>query len=144
MQYGGFNSLASNMKKLSVNETKWSSLLARTRAFILDISIWIFDFGVPKNYRHFRETSPWSARNWGSLALLMIIIEDSRCLVSSRKWGNLHVAFPLLKINISKNPDSFHYQEYLWKVIYSSFLVFKLLNNLISCPILAALIHSLL
>ena len=68
----------------------------------------------------------------------------SRCLVSSRKWGNLHVAFPLLKINIPKNPDSFHYQEYLWKVIYSSFLVFKLLNNLISCLILAALIHSLL
>ena len=35
----GFNSFASNMIKLSVNETKWSSLLARTRALILYISI---------------------------------------------------------------------------------------------------------
>ena len=30
---------ACNMIKLSVNETKWSSLLARTRALILYISI---------------------------------------------------------------------------------------------------------
>ena len=36
------------MKKLSVSETKWSSLLARTRALILYISIWIFDFGPEK------------------------------------------------------------------------------------------------
>ena len=44
----GFNSFASNTIKLSVNETKWSSLLARTRALILYISIWIFDFGPAK------------------------------------------------------------------------------------------------
>ena len=36
------------MIKLSVNETKWSCLLARTRAVILYISIWIFDFGFVK------------------------------------------------------------------------------------------------
>ena len=48
MQDRGFNSLASNMTKLSVNETKWSSLLARIRALILHISIWIFDFGPEK------------------------------------------------------------------------------------------------
>ena len=36
------------MIKLSVNETKWSSLLARTRALILNISIWIFDFEARK------------------------------------------------------------------------------------------------
>ena len=35
----GFNSFASNMIKLSVNEIKWSSLLARTHALILFISI---------------------------------------------------------------------------------------------------------
>ena len=35
----GFNSFASYMIKLSVNETKWSSLLARTLAPILYISI---------------------------------------------------------------------------------------------------------
>ena len=34
--------------KLSVNETKWSSLLARTCALILYISIRIFEFG-PEN-----------------------------------------------------------------------------------------------
>ena len=39
MQDRGFNSLASNIIKLSVSETKWSSLLARTRALILSISI---------------------------------------------------------------------------------------------------------
>ena len=44
----GFNSFASSMIKLSVSETKWSSLLARTRALILCISIWIFDFGPEK------------------------------------------------------------------------------------------------
>ena len=36
------------MIKLSVNETKWSSLLARTCALILYISVWIFDFGPVK------------------------------------------------------------------------------------------------
>ena len=34
-----FNSFASNMIKLSVSETKWSSLLASTRALIPYISI---------------------------------------------------------------------------------------------------------
>ena len=48
MQGRGFNSFASSMIKLSVNETKWSSLLARTCALILDISIWKFDFGPEK------------------------------------------------------------------------------------------------
>ena len=41
-------SFASNMIKLSVNETKWSSLLARARALILYISIWTFDFAPEK------------------------------------------------------------------------------------------------
>ena len=36
------------MIKLSVSETKWRSLLARTLALILYISIWIFDFGPEK------------------------------------------------------------------------------------------------
>ena len=48
MQDRGFNSLASDMIKLSVNETNCSSLLARTLAFIFDISILIFDFGPEK------------------------------------------------------------------------------------------------
>ena len=36
------------MIKVSGSETKWSSLLARTSALILYISIWIFDFGSGK------------------------------------------------------------------------------------------------
>ena len=39
MQDRGFNSFAANMIKLSVNETKWSSLLARTCDLILYIKI---------------------------------------------------------------------------------------------------------
>ena len=44
MQDKGFNSFISNMTNLSVNETKRSSLLARTRALILYISN--FDLNV--------------------------------------------------------------------------------------------------
>ena len=48
MKERNFNSFLSSMIKLSVNETKWTILLARTRALILFISIWIFDFGPEK------------------------------------------------------------------------------------------------
>ena len=48
MQERGFNSFASNVIKLSDNETKWCSLLARTRALIPYISIGIFDCGPEK------------------------------------------------------------------------------------------------
>ena len=48
MKDRSFNSFSSYMIKLLVNETKWSILLARTRALILFISIWIFDFGPEK------------------------------------------------------------------------------------------------
>ena len=89
------------MIKLSVNETKWSSLLARTSALTLYISIWIFDFGPvklpglwrngplgqnywnlwlackpkqlygPVNYRDFRETSPRSENRCGNWHFLI-------------------------------------------------------------------------
>ena len=54
MQGRGFNSFASNKIKLAVNGAKWSTLLARTRALVLYISI-----SGPKSYRDFRETGPW-------------------------------------------------------------------------------------
>ena len=60
MQGRSFNSFASNMIKLSVNETKWSSLLARAHALIPYISIWKFDVGP--------ETVPGLSRN-GPLAM---------------------------------------------------------------------------
>ena len=55
MQDRGLNSFASNMIKLSVKETKWSILLARTRPLILFSSISDLISG-PKSYRDFRET----------------------------------------------------------------------------------------
>ena len=64
MQGRGFSSFASNMIKLSVNETEWSSLLARTRALILYISIWKFDYGP--------ETLSGLSRN-GSLGLNVFV-----------------------------------------------------------------------
>ena len=58
MQGRSFNSFASNMIKLSVNETKRSSLLARPTPLLL-----IFRFenliSGPKRYLGFRETGPW-------------------------------------------------------------------------------------
>ena len=48
MQDRGLNSFVANMIKLSVIETKWSTLLARTRTLILCISIRIFAFGPEK------------------------------------------------------------------------------------------------
>ena len=55
MQGRGFNSFASNVIKLSANETTWSSLLARTRALILYFSICKSNFGP--------ETLPGLSRN---------------------------------------------------------------------------------
>ena len=48
MKDRSFNSFASHMIKLSVNETKWSSLLATTSALIPFFCISIFDFGPEK------------------------------------------------------------------------------------------------
>ena len=47
--------------KLAVNETKLSTLLARTRALVLYISI-----SGPKSYRDFRETGPWPRQGTAS------------------------------------------------------------------------------
>ena len=57
----GFNSFASDMIKLSVNETKWDSLLAWTRALILYILIWIFDFR-PENLPGLSRNGPQDSR----------------------------------------------------------------------------------
>ena len=54
MQDKGFNRLASNKIKLSVNEIKWSSFVARTRA----ISLWILDFGPEKITGGFEKWAP--------------------------------------------------------------------------------------
>ena len=77
-----FNRFASSMIKLLVSETKWSSLLARTCALILYISIWIFDFGPVKSYRDFRETGPMSENEcakWHVLVWNRVMIWRARC-----------------------------------------------------------------
>ena len=59
------------MIKLSVNETKWSSSQARTRALIFYILIWIFDFGpekLPGRSGTFRDV-PGRSRNGPQLDL---------------------------------------------------------------------------
>ena len=62
------------MIKLSVNETKWSILLARTHAPILFISIWIFDFGPEKLLGLWRN---------GQLT-------TSCCFIFCAKWPPIH------------------------------------------------------
>ena len=49
------------MIKLSVSESKWSSLLARNQALILYISIWKFDFGPEK--------LPGLSRDWPQVSM---------------------------------------------------------------------------
>ena len=64
--------------KLPVNETKWSILLARTRALILFISIWIFDFGPKKVIGTFKKRA------------LGLIIARGRCVSGHvvRAWSS--------------------------------------------------------
>ena len=64
------------MIKLWVNETKWSSLLARTRVPILYISVWIFDFGPEK--------LPGLSRNGPLQARKMLIMISRLCPVRSK------------------------------------------------------------
>ena len=77
IQDRGFNSFASNMIKLSVNETKWSSLLAKTRDRILYILIRKFDFGPEK--------LPGLSRN-GPLARKMAIANQGGPVKRKMKW----------------------------------------------------------
>ena len=86
MQDRGFNSFASNMIKLSVNEIKWSSLLASTRALILYISIWKLISG-PKSYRDFRQTGPMSLFTF-HLLLVWWIQNDGKTNKNCKQGAN--------------------------------------------------------
>ena len=79
MQGRSFSSFASNMIKLSVNETERSSLLARTRALILYTSIWKFDFGP--------ETLPGPSRNGSLVKAPPLCI-----LLNNIRWSTLSKA----------------------------------------------------
>ena len=84
MQDRGFNSFASNMIKLSVNETKWSSLLARTSALILYISIRKFDFepeklpGLSRNGPQSRNRVPWGSLRTADVFPVVASVEKRR------------------------------------------------------------------
>ena len=97
MQGRGFSSFASNMIKLSVNETKWSSLLARTRALILYISIWKFDFGP--------ETLPGLSRNGPRGFLILFPNEANRTGIFYHGMiaYNIHLLVSL-STKVSKTP----------------------------------------
>ena len=75
------------MIKLSVNETKWSSLLGRTGALILYILIWIFDFGPEKLPGPFDKWAPGLARG---LFWLMGRSLNQTSKTRARKWGHSH------------------------------------------------------
>ena len=79
------------MIKLSVNETKWSSLLARTHAFILYISISVFDFGPEKLPGLSRNGPLVITKIWARLLQITICNKtenDNRLLKNSE--GNSH------------------------------------------------------
>ena len=90
------------MIKLSVNEIKWSSLLTRTRAFILYISIWIFDFGPEK--------FPGLSRNGPRITLAYVTWGGSQ---ESRNTGSRGDVFV---IRTSKPVENLWKMGYLWSL----------------------------
>ena len=96
MQGRGFNSFASNMIKLSVIETKWSCLLARTHALILYISIWKFDFGP--------ETLPGLSRNGPRGFLILSPNEANRTQIFLPQHDRIQHSPASLQRKVSKTP----------------------------------------
>ena len=67
------------MIELSVSEEKWSSLLARTRALILYIWIWLFDFG-PEKLPGLSRNGPLAFRQKFMLSLLRLERKQKKIL----------------------------------------------------------------
>ena len=70
------------MIKLSVNETKWSILLAWTRALILYILIWIFDFG-PVKLQGLSRNGPQNSCIGAVEAAILFMVDTSGDLIQS-------------------------------------------------------------
>ena len=128
------------MIKLSVNETKWSSLLARTRALLLCISIWTFDFGPEK--------LPGRSRNGPlvtkSLKVGLKVPELQKCQIVTKVPLSGYISAPLLQkfaMNVTKVP----YQCYESSRNYESplFLLQKCPFSVTKVPVLLALSLSL-
>ena len=81
------------MIKLSVNEAKWSSLLAKTLALTLYISIWIFDFGPEELPGLFEKRAPESKIYWQILESSIwypestVWIPESKTVLDHLIWG---------------------------------------------------------
>ena len=114
MQGSGFNSFSSSMIKLSVNETQWSSLLARTRALILYISIWKFDFG-PEKLPGLSRNGPLALYLFLELHVLLLIIQVAyKTFFTKYFW------------NSAKNTSS---SVTLWKAVYCRTTLFWLFST---------------
>ena len=88
------------MIKLSVNETKWSILLARTRALIF---IFGFEYLIsrPKSYRDFRETGSWKnaiQRPGKSSCVLASRLAEG--FPSVRDRNKVHICYPLSEAHV--------------------------------------------
>ena len=126
------NSFASNMIKLSVNETEWSSLLARTRALILYISIWKFDFG-PKGYRGFRETGPCMSHGYNFKRDHFEILARGRSVHPFQDTKGTLMSRDL-KPSLNENVSSEKLYHYLFSVILHALFICKsVLPNVIYC-----------
>ena len=118
------------MIKLSVNETKWRSFLARTRAPILFISVWIFDFGPEKlpglsrngpldlllSVKNWRN-STWHLFVWFCGCLLLIlccqVCEEKKCYKFENASNQmLLLALVIWYLNITAITTNTH----LWRV----------------------------
>ena len=104
----GFNSFASNMIKLSVNEIKWSSLLARTHALILFISIWIYLIlpGLSRNGPLVDLANSYSESSGSMVSRLFLIRvatkHRSRSVVSLF-WNEVKIKWVWVKIGLEGN-----------------------------------------
>ena len=74
------------MVKLSVNETKWSGLPARTRALILYITISIFDFG-PEKLPGLSRNGPQSNERGGGHERMTRAKGEGACLVIHARFA---------------------------------------------------------
>ena len=93
------------MIKLSVNESKWSSLPARIRALILYISIWIFDFGLESTLGHTEVSHKLRFTNLRFL--LQQTIQSHRrfmmCLFKYKNHQTQQVPFSLFQERLSRS-----------------------------------------
>ena len=146
MQDRGFNSFASNMIKLWVKETKWSSLLARTRALIFlyfDLKIWfrarnvtgIFEKRAPAQSFQKRlivadiPDSKISGRNSRILEIYLFLQSLSKCALKRYENPDVSRVLPLPQwfwfvLGICRSEIGDGSEKRQWKPNFASFQMF--------------------